>query len=67
MERITTSMVYFDRNKLTDKEMEIIKNHPQGIEVNTTFHSISVIDPEWKNQEFMIKMIDLLYKVIKRK
>lgn len=61
-----TTMVCFNKSKLTKWELTYIKTPLDGIQIVDNEINISVHDPEHKHPEFMSRMVDLLYKTAKR-
>lgn len=55
-----------NKSKLTNKELETIKNHPKGIDIQENEINIMIYDLEYLNPTFMVKMVNLLYKTIRR-
>lgn len=61
-----TTLVMLNKSKLTNKELETIKNHPKGIDIQENKINIMIYDLEYLNPTFMVKMVNLLYKTIRR-
>ena len=62
-----TSMVCFNKSKLTKKEIMYIKTPLEGIQIVENEINISVHDPEHKHPKFMSRMVSILYRSVKRK
>ena len=61
-----TQMVCFDKSKLTKREMLIVNPNLDGITTKEDDAHIYVYDLEFKHPKFMSKMVDLLYRTIRR-
>ena len=63
---INTTMVMFDKSKLTKIEMAAVRKPLEGITLQENDTHIMVYDLEYKQQKYMSRMIDILYKTIRR-
>lgn len=61
-----TTMVMFVKSKLTKIEMAAVKKPLEGITLQENDTYIMVYDLEFKQQKYMSRMIDILYKTIRR-
>ena len=62
-----TSMVCFNKSKLTKWELMQIKSPLEGIQIVENEINISVHDPEHTHPKFMSRMVSILYRSVKRK